>query len=122
TISFEGKIGEESFTDGKVENLPVILGVNQMIPGFEDKLVGAAAGSTLEFELSFPADYPSPKLAGNTAQFTVETLKVEESVLPVVDEEFAKSYGIEEGSVEAFRNDVRANMEREMKRALQTKT
>jgi len=122
TISFEGKIGEESFTDGKVTDLAVILGSNQMIPGFEDKLVGATAGSTLEFELSFPADYPNEKLAGNLAQFAVEVLKVEESKLPEVDAEFAKSYGIEEGGVEAFRSDIRANMEREMKRALQTRT
>ncbi|HYE35728.1 trigger factor [Methylocaldum sp.] len=122
TISFEGKIGEESFTDGKVENLAVVLGANQMIPGFEDKLAGATAGSTLDFELSFPADYPNQKLAGNAAQFAVEMLKVEEGVLPEVDAEFAKSYGIEDGGVEAFRNDIRANMEREMKRALQTRT
>jgi trigger factor len=122
TISFEGKVGEESFTDGKIENLPVVLGTNQMIPGFEDKLVGAMAGSSLEFELSFPTDYPSEKLAGNLAQFAVEVLKVEESKLPEVDAEFAKSYGIEEGGVDAFRSDIRANMEREMKRALQTKS
>ncbi|BBA34546.1 trigger factor [Methylocaldum marinum] len=122
TISFEGKIGEESFTDGKVENLPVVLGTNQMIPGFEEKLVGSTAGSVLEFELSFPTDYPNEKLAGNMARFAVEPLKVEESLLPEVNEEFAKSYGIEEGGVEAFRTDIRANMEREMKRALQTKS
>jgi trigger factor len=122
TISFEGKIGEESFTEGKVENVAVVIGSNQMIPGFEDKLVGATAGSQLEFELSFPADYPNQKLAGNAAQFAVEVLKVEESHLPEVNEEFAKSYGIEEGGVEAFRSDIRANMEREMKRALQTRT
>jgi trigger factor len=121
-ISFEGKIGEESFTDGKVENVAVVIGSNQMIPGFEDKLVGAAAGSTLEFELSFPTDYPNQKLAGNAARFVVDVLKVEESHMPEVDEEFAKSYGIEEGGVEAFRSDIRANMEREMKRALQTRT
>jgi trigger factor len=122
TISFEGKIGEESFTDGKVENVAVVIGSNQMIPGFEDKLAGATAGSKLEFELSFPADYPNQKLAGNAAQFAVDVLKAEESHLPEVNEEFAKSYGIEEGGVEAFRSDIRANMEREMKRALQTRT
>jgi len=122
TISFEGKIGEESFTDGKVEDLVVVLGANQMIPGFEDRLVGAAAGSSLEFELSFPEDYPNQKLAGNLARFAVEVSKIEESLLPEVDAEFAKAYGIEEGGVEAFRSDIRQNMEREMKRALQTKT
>jgi trigger factor len=122
TIAFEGWDGEESFTDGRVDNFPVVLGSKSMIPGFEEKLIGAAAGAKLEFELAFPEDYPGAKLAGKTGRFAVEVSKVEESVLPEVDAEFARSFGIEDGDVAAFRNDIRSNMEREMRRALQAKT
>jgi trigger factor len=121
-ISFEGWLGEESFTNGQVEQFPVVIGSKQMIPGFEDKLVGAQAGTKLEFELEFPEDYPGEKLAGKTGRFAVEVDKVEEAVLPEVDAEFAKSYGIEDGDLTAFRDDIRSNMEREMRRALQTRT
>jgi len=122
TISFEGKVGDESFTDGKVENFPVVLGSNQLIPGFEDKLVDATPDSHLTFDLSFPQDYGNEKLAGKTATFTVDITKVEESVLPEVDSDFIKSYGIENGDLDSFRTDIQANMEREMKRALQART
>jgi trigger factor len=121
-ISFEGWLGEESFTNGRVDHFPVVLGSKQMIPGFEEKLIGAQAGTKLEFELEFPEDYPGEKMAGETGRFAIDVTKVEESVLPEVDIDFAKSYGVEDGDLTAFRNDIRANMEREMRRALQTRT
>lgn len=121
-ISFEGWLGEESFTNGRVESFPVVLGSRQMIPGFEDNLLGAQAGTKLEFELEFPEDYPGEKMAGKTGRFAIDVAKVEESVLPEVDAEFAKSYGVGDGDLTAFRNDIRSNMEREMRRALQART
>lgn len=117
-ISFEGKTDGECFTNGKVENFAVVLGSNQMVAGFEDKLSGAAAGSHLNFQIDFPADYANEKLAGKTAEFDIDVQKVEEAELPEVDAEFIKQHGIEEGDVEAFRKDVKANMEREMERAI----
>lgn len=120
-IAFQGWSGEESFTNGLVENFPVILGSKQMIPGFEDRLLGAQAGAKFEFDLDFPADYPDEKMAGKTGRFAIEVGKVEESHLPELDSEFAKSFGIEDGDLNAFRNDIRANMEREMRRALQAR-
>ena len=61
------------------------------------------------------------KLAGKVAQFEVDVIKVEEPVLPEIDEDFVKAYGIEDGSVESFREDVRNNMERELEQALRGK-
>lgn len=121
-ITFEGWLGEESFTSGKVDNFPVILGAKQMIPGFEEKLTGASVGDKLDFELEFPQDYPGEKLAGKTGRFEIEVNKLEESVLPELDAEFIKLFGIESGDVEAFKSDIKTNMEREMRRALQTRT
>jgi trigger factor len=121
-ISFEGWLGEESFTNGRVENFPVILGSKQMIPGFEEKLTGTRAGEKLDFELEFPADYPGEKMAGKTGRFSIDVVKIEEGVLPDLDAEFVKSYGIDSGDLTAFRDDIRGNMEREMRRAVQARS
>jgi trigger factor len=118
TITFSGSAEGENFTDGKVENYSVEIGSKQMIPGFEDSLIGLAAGANKSFAVSFPEDYGNAKLAGKAADFEVEVVKVEEPVLPEVDETFIKAYGIQEGTLEAFREDVRNTMERELEQAL----
>ncbi|WP_425607734.1 trigger factor [Methylococcus capsulatus] len=120
-IHFEGKLGEESLTDGRLENFRVVLGGRPLVPGFEEKLIGAEVGSRLAFELDVPADYGNEKLAGKTVAFDVEVVGINESVLPEVDADFVKTFGVD-GDVEAFRADVRANMEREMRRALKART
>lgn len=120
-ISFEGHMDGESFTNGKNENFPLVLGSQTMIPGFEDRLIGTEAGARLEFEMAFPSWYPNPKFAEKTGQFSVEVLKVQESMLPEIDDEFVKGFGVEEGGVDAFRVDVRANMQRTMEQALRTR-
>lgn len=122
TINFEGEVDRESFTDGRVEGLRFVLGSGQVIPGFEEHLTGATPGAELSFEVQFPADYGNAKLAGKTGSFRVEVTRVEESVLPELDAEFVATFGIENGDVEAFRRDVRENMEREMRRALKNRT
>jgi len=121
TISFSGTSDGENFTDGRVEDFQVVCGSKKMIPGFEDNLVGLEAGANKAFALSFPEDYGNEKLAGKVAEFEVDVIKVEEPLLPEVDEDFVKAYGIEDGSVESFRADVRNNMERELEQALRSK-
>jgi trigger factor len=117
-VNFSGVCEGENFTDGKVENYPVELGSNKMIPGFEEQLTGLTAGENKIFEISFPADYGNEKLAGKAAAFEVEVVKVEEPALPEITEEFVKQYGIESGDITTFYDDVRNNMERELERAL----
>jgi trigger factor len=119
-IRFEGKTGGESFTDGVIENFSVVLGSGQFIDGFEDKLAGNAAGASLNFSLPFPEDYFNEQLRGKSGDFSVEVIDVRESVLPEVDGDFARSFGVEDGDVETFLADVKTNMEREMQRAVQT--
>ena len=121
TINFSGVADGENFTDGKVENYQVEIGGKQMIPGFEDELKDLAAGAGKIFSVTFPEQYNSEKLAGKTAEFEVELLKVEEPVLPEVNEEFIKAYGVDDGDTAGFRSDVRANMERELTQALKGK-
>ncbi|BBL71170.1 trigger factor [Methylogaea oryzae] len=119
TLNFEGSEGGVNFTNGVTENFVAVLGSKQLLGDFEKQLEGKSAGDHLEFDMTFPADYGHAPLAGKTAQFRVDLLKVEESRLPEVDAEFAKAYGIENGDIEAFRRDVRENMEREMERVIQ---
>jgi trigger factor len=121
TISFTGTSEDENFTDGRVENYQVELGAKQMIPGFEDNLTGLETGVSKSFELTFPEDYGNTKLAGKAARFAIDVVKIEEPVFPEIDEEFVKLYGIEGGSVESFRADVRNNMERELVQVLRNK-
>ena len=121
TISFSGTSEGENFTDGRVEDFQVVCGSKKMIPGFEDNLVGLETGSNKTFTLTFPEDYDNKVLAGKVAQFAVDVIKVEEPLLPEIDEDFVKAYGIEDGSVESFREDVRNNMDRELEQALRSK-
>jgi trigger factor len=120
-ISFSGTSEDENFTDGKVENYPVEIGAKQMIPGFEENLIGLKAGDSKTFDVSFPEEYGNEKLAGKTAVFEVEAVTVEEPVLPEIDEAFIKAYGVEDGSVDSFRADIKNNMERELDQALRGK-
>ncbi len=121
TIDFSGESEGENFTQGIVDNYPVEIGAGQMIPGFEEELKGLQAGDEKTFEITFPEEYGNKELAGKTAKFEIKVSKVEESVLPEVDEEFIKAYGIESGDLEEFREDVKANMERELTQALKNK-
>ena len=121
TISFSGTSEGENFTEGRVEDFQVVCGSKKMIPGFEENLVGLDVGAHKTFTLNFPEDYGNEKLAGKTAEFDVDVIKVEEPLLAEIDEAFVKAYGIEDGSVESFRVDVKNNMERELELALRGK-
>jgi len=122
TVHFEGNVDGEGLSEQKIENFPLVLGGKQTIPGFEEKLEGATAGGSLSFDLEFPSDYHNGKWAGKTGHFDVEVVSVEESVLPELDADFAKSLGVEDGDLDALRKDVTDNMEREMQRALKSRT
>jgi trigger factor len=121
TISFSGTSEGENFTDGRVEDFQVVCGLKKMIPGFEDNLLGLEVGANKLFTLSFSEDFGNEKLAGKVAEFEVDVIKVEGPLLPEIDEEFVKAYGIDDGSIESFRSDVRNNMERELEQALRNK-
>ncbi len=121
TINFSGVAEGVNFTDGKAENFLIEIGAKKMIPGFEDQLIGLEAGANKTFELTFPAEYGNAQLAGKTAQFDIEVVKVEAAKLPEIDEDFIKAYGVDEGSVDAFRADVKDNLGRELKQVLRGK-
>lgn len=113
-INFQGTVDGEPIEKGTATDFPLVLGSNTLIEGFETGLIGAAAGAKPSLNVQFPEGYPSPQLAGKPAVFEVEVLAVEEKVLPEVDDDFVSAYGVASGGVEAFRAEVRANMEREL--------
>jgi trigger factor len=95
TISFKGSIDGTPFDGGTGENIPVVLGVGQFIPGFEDQLLGIAAGETRTLKVTFPQNYASEKLAGQAAEFETSATLIEAPKETVIDDEFAKTLGLE---------------------------
>ncbi len=121
TIDFKGSIDGEEFEGGSAEGHRLTLGSGQMIPGFEKGIVGGKAGEELEIDVEFPADYHNEDLAGKPAKFAITIHKVEEPQLPELDQEFFKRFGIEAEDEAAFREEVKKNMERELKQAVSNK-
>ena len=95
-----------------------VLGSGVMLPELEAALAGMAAGDEREVDLTFPADWRVADLAGKSAKVTLKVHKVSEPQLPAIDADFVKSFGIKSGKVDQFRQEVRANLERELKGTL----
>ncbi|MFN3790360.1 trigger factor [Massilia sp.] len=114
TVDFVGKIDGEEFAGGKAENYAFVLGEGRMLPEFEAATVGLKVGESKTFPLAFPEDYHGKDVAGKTAEFTITLNKLEWAHMPEVDAEFAKSLGIEDGSIEKMREDIKTNLEREV--------
>lgn len=93
-----------------------------MLPEFETAVRGLKAGETKTFPLAFPEDYPGKEVAGKTAEFTITVKEVAEPVLPELNAEFATSLGQAEGDVAKLREDIRVNLEREVKLRAQGRT
>jgi trigger factor len=121
SIDFVGTIGGVEFAGGKGENIAIVLGEGRMLPQLEQGLVGAAAGEHRDIEVNFPADYRATELAGKLAAFSTEIKTVEEPSLPEVDDEFCKSFGVTEGGTAKLREDVAANMRRELEQNLRNR-
>ena len=118
-IDFVGKIDGLEFTGGKAENFEFVLGEGRMLPEFEAAALGMKAGESKTFALPFPADYHGKEVAGKTADFTLTVKEVRWAHLPEVNEAFAMSLGVTDGGIEKMRNEVRENLEREVKRRTQ---
>ena len=121
TIDFAGSIDGEAFEGGKAEDFALEMGQGRMIPGFEDGIQGMSAGEEKTIEVTFPEDYHAENLKGKKADFVITVKKVEEKELPELTEEFVAQFGITEGGVDALRTEVKKNMERELKSAVNNK-
>ena len=96
TINFVGTIDGKAFDGGTADDVALEIGSGQFIPGFEDQLVGAKAGSDVTVKVTFPADYGVAELAGKDAEFATKVTKVEGAKEAAIDDEFAKKMGFED--------------------------
>lgn len=115
-IDYKGTKDGEEFAGGSAEGSDLVLGSGRMIPGFEDGIAGLKAGEEKVLELSFPEDYHAEDLKGAAVEFAVKVNSVQERKIAELDEEFFKKFNVE-GDMEAFREEISKNMQRELKQA-----
>ena len=121
TIDFLGKKDGEPFAGGQANDYPFVLGAGSMLADFENAIYGLKAGESKTFEMTFPADYLSKEIAGQTVSFEITVKEVREPILPEIDADFAKELGVEDGDVEKMRAEIETNLKREVSKRLQSK-
>jgi trigger factor len=119
TIDFQGTLDGEQFKGGSAEDAQVVLGGGNFIPGFEEGLLGAKAGEERSIDATFPENYPEAKLAGKEARFAVKVKEVASPAAPVVDDNFAKSLGLE--SLDQLKEMVKQRLEQDRSAATRLK-
>jgi trigger factor len=118
-IDFKGSIDGTPFDGGSAEDAPLVLGSNSFIPGFEDQLIGVAAGDEKDVKVTFPTEYGADHLAGKDAVFAIKVKKVEKPKKTTIDDEFAKGVGAE--SLAKLKEQVRERIERDFKQVSRAK-
>ena len=113
--------GDERLPLEGVEKGATLIGSGVMYSGIEDALIGMSKGEEKSLTVDFPADWRVQALAGRQVQVHLKVVDVSESVMPEVDGDFVKSFGVKSGDLEQFRSDIRSNLERELKGALMTR-
>jgi len=113
-VDFDGTIDGQTFPGGSGREVSIVLGEARMLKDFEAGLADIAAGEERGLTVNFPPDYGASELAGRTAEFQVTARRVEEEHLPDLDDDFCRSFGIEEGGIEKLRSEVEENMRQEM--------
>jgi trigger factor len=111
TLNFEGSLEGTRFEGGTGEDVPLIMGAGQFIPGFEENIAGLTAGDAKTFDVKFPDDYRASHLAGKTATFAVTVKAVEAPGQVTIDDEFAKTLGVE--SLAKLKEAVKERVARE---------
>ncbi|MCG8440624.1 MAG: trigger factor [Caulobacterales bacterium] len=111
---FVGRVDGEEFEGGAAEDAEIVIGAGRLLPGFEDQLIGAAAGASVEVTVEFPEDYPREDLQGKTGVFDVTVKEVRAPSTPDIDDALAEKIGFED--LEKLKTAVRENLERELTR------
>jgi trigger factor len=121
TMDFAGTLDGQPFEGGKAENFVMTVGEGRMLPQFEAAVRGMAPGESKSFPVKFPDDYHGKAVAGKQAEFEVNVKDVQEPELPALDAEFAKSLGVADGDVAKMRSEIRANVEREVRKRVEAR-
>lgn len=118
-IDFVGKVDGEPFDGGEAKDHEVIIGSGSLIGNFEDSLIGHNVDEALTVPIEFPSDYHHAALAGKSAVFDVVIKKIMEGTLPALDEAFLEKFNMKEEGLEAFKEEIKGNMVRELERKLE---
>lgn len=108
-IDYEGSVNGELFDGGSAEGYGLVLGSNSFIPGFEDQLVGASAGSDVDVHVTFPEAYHAEDLAGKEALFKVKVHEVKAKEYPIVDDEFAQDVS-DFDTLDEYKEDLKKSL------------
>jgi trigger factor len=114
TIDYDGKMDGQPFEGGEGRDMQLMVGSGQALPELDQEVRGMKAGERKSITVAFPPALPNKTLAGKTAQMDVSVKRVEEQTLPPLDDEFIRSYGVEDGTVDSLRSEVRKSMDREL--------
>ncbi|GHT90961.1 trigger factor [Betaproteobacteria bacterium] len=120
-IDFLGKKDGEPFQGGQANDYPFVLGKKMMLSDFEAAVKGLKAGESKTFNLTFPEDYFSRDMAGQTVEFAITVKQVMVPTLPEIDAEFARSMGVADGDVSKMRAEIEGNLKREVKKRIEAK-
>ncbi|SFI88829.1 trigger factor [Nitrosomonas sp. Nm34] len=113
-IDYKGLIDGVEFDGGTAKDFTLILGDGNILKDFEDAIIGMSAGDDKSFQMNFPADYHDKEVAGKFATFDIRLNKVEAPILTDIDNEFARSLGIEDGNIQKMHEEIRLSLEREV--------
>jgi trigger factor len=117
-FEYAAEAGDYRFPAEGLERAGSVLGSGTLFKALDEALTGRKADDSFDAEIAFPEDFRNEQLAGKTAKVSFKIIKVQAPKLPEIDGEFAKLFGIDDGNLETFRKEVRANLERELKAAL----
>lgn len=117
-VDFTGHKDGERFQGGTANDFGFVIGKGQMLKEFEVAVTGLSIGASKVFDLTFPEDYHAEELKGKTAQFEVTLKEVREARLPQLDGDFARSLGVADGDLTKMREEVTANLKREVKKRI----
>lgn len=120
-VDYRGTLDGAEFAGGQAKGFNLVIGGGRTLADFENQFVGMKAGESKSFDMTFPEDYHAKELAGKTVTFEVSVNAVEEPKLPELDAEFAKTLGVADGDLVKMREEIRASLEREVKKRVQEK-
>lgn len=120
-IDYHGIIDGKEFAGGKANDMQLVIGEGRFLKDFETALMGMKVGENKSFEVVFPEDYHGKEIAGKTAIFEVNLKEIEEPELPMIDADFAKQLGIQDGDLKKLREGILQDLEREVTKRIKSK-
>lgn len=121
SVAFRAEIDGQEVESTNGNSIDLVLGEDGRIADFDDNIIGAKAGSTKKFDITYAEDNPSPQLAGKTVSYEVTVNTVSQMKLPELDAEFAKSLGIESGEIDKMRADIQDSLQQEVTKRVRAK-